>query len=207
MYGVKVKWRLKLLAMLGTKPDRHIARLMGISPQTISNKRRELGIPKHTKAKWTPKLLAMLGRKTDVWLAAKLGVTSEAVLAKRRRMGIPAAGLARREPGILADLGKMPDAAVVKKHHGKVSAMTVWVMRRKMGIAACGNASHKWTKTELRLLGTNTDEAVGKRIGMSGGTVGNKRRELGIARHKRTKVVPMVKWTAEERGTAWPVSR
>ena len=146
-------------------------------------------LPKHTKAAWTPGVLAMLGQKTDVWIAKKLGISDEAVLAKRRRSDIPAARVrgprpTTWEPAILADLGKMPDSAVVKKHRGKISMSSAWHVRKTRGIAACGHARHKWTKTELRILGTDTDEKVGKNIGISGLLVFKQRRKLGIAAFK-----------------------
>jgi len=54
-----------------------------------------------------------------------------------------------------------------------------WEHRRRAGLKAHGG-QRLWTAREVRLLGTASDAAVGRRIGRTRPAVGNKRRGLGI---------------------------
>ncbi|MFO0806012.1 MAG: hypothetical protein U0791_23145 [Gemmataceae bacterium] len=59
-------------AMLGTAPDSIIARSLARSKSTISNRRRQLGIP-NFRPVWAAEAEAMLGTMPDHAVAAILG--------------------------------------------------------------------------------------------------------------------------------------
>lgn len=94
---LRIKWTDEMLSELGTMPDSKLAKKYRISKQSISNKRKELGIPSHRKVSnkwnplinWTPELDALVGTMPDVKLAEQLGVSHHVVFMRRVNLGIP----------------------------------------------------------------------------------------------------------------------
>lgn len=88
-------WNVRELSLLGTCPDRDVAQTLGISPQTVWMKRRELGIPPYGEPPrtvlWTAEELALLGKVADKRIAEQKGVHAVTVAKKREELGIPRA--------------------------------------------------------------------------------------------------------------------
>ena len=76
-------------AMLGTAPDSVIARSLARSKSTISNRRRQLGIP-NFRPVWAAEAEAMLGTMPDHAVSAITGKSLTQVSNRRKELGIPA---------------------------------------------------------------------------------------------------------------------
>lgn len=85
------KWTRKELGMLGKKPDRTIAEIMGMPLLYIVQKRYRLGIPRFggpQHQEWPAEANDYLGTMTDQELADLFGVERSTVTKRRNRAGI-----------------------------------------------------------------------------------------------------------------------
>ena len=84
------KFTDRMIALLGQRPDKVLARNFLMSKSMVRAKRSSLGIPSHKELRspWTPEALSMLGMVSDMRLAKLLGLSSPTVLMKRRSLGI-----------------------------------------------------------------------------------------------------------------------
>jgi hypothetical protein len=111
------RWTPEAVKLLGTRPDREVAKLIGRQPQAVNWNRRKLGIPCCYKLPpWTPEHLELLGRKPDQEVASLTGHTLVAVKARRWRLG-----RANPEPVVVPWtteqerlLGKLPDREIAR---------------------------------------------------------------------------------------------
>ncbi|UJB63619.1 hypothetical protein YS110_02025 [Acidovorax sp. YS12] len=131
-------WTSESIALLGTMPDRQIARKLGITPVMVAYQRKLLGIEKFTpQSAWAPENDHLLGTVTDAALAEKLGVAKHTVLNRRRELGVPAFG-PRGWPAWPEDqldiLGTIPDTEIAQQVGRSVSA--VRQQRMALGIKA-----------------------------------------------------------------------
>ena len=97
---------------------------------------------------------------------------------------MPSPWLPRARP----HLGKLSDHEIDRRVG--VARTIVSKAWRQLGIApahhrATTAADRSWVPTVRHLLGKMSDREVGKRVGRSAATVGEARRELGIARSQR----------------------
>ena len=127
---------------------------------------RRLRNDEHGRIIWTKKAEALLGTAPDPEIARALGLAVDSVRVARTRRGIPA----YRRP-----------ARSKRKASGRST-------RRKR--------PRRWTKKEIALLGTLTDVAVARKLGISSQLIYTKRRELGIPARPRKS--PVRTWTGEE---------
>lgn len=88
-------WTDKDIALLGTMSDTKLAKQLGVTRNSLQNKRRQLGIPSFAGSmadkRWTPAVLEQLGKVPDHVIAKQVGITVPAVGLFRNRRGIPAA--------------------------------------------------------------------------------------------------------------------
>ena len=75
-------------AMLGSASDQAIAKRLGRTTQSVSGRRRGLGIPRYGR-NWAKSEDALLGTKPDYAVAAILGVSYNIVGNRRKELGIP----------------------------------------------------------------------------------------------------------------------
>jgi hypothetical protein len=127
---------------------------------------------------------------------AATGAISLAALAASRKLTAEEAAAWTPPAAIVEIMGKVPDRQVAEL--AGVSPQVISRERRRLGIdpavAPVGGASvvHRWTDEMDTQLGKNTDEALGKRWGMSREAVARRREELGIAAFRR-----VTAWTPE----------
>jgi hypothetical protein len=82
------EWRPEDDKILGTRPDRQVALLLGRLIENVAWRRRKLGIPCFYESRpWTPEQLELLGRKPDEEVASLTGHPLFAVRIKRRELG------------------------------------------------------------------------------------------------------------------------
>jgi hypothetical protein len=84
-----VRWTSKLRKKLGKVPDIQIAKLLGVSGQSVKKERLRQGIPQHRIIPGTPRMIALLGTMPDVKLVEPFGISQFSLMAKRRELGIP----------------------------------------------------------------------------------------------------------------------
>ncbi len=90
------RWRPEWDALLGTEPDRALAKRLGVSLNTVQAHRKQLGVPGFgtngvQRARvWTKAEERLLGTMPDRELACRLGCTLAMVYSRRARLGIPA---------------------------------------------------------------------------------------------------------------------
>ncbi|HEY5233631.1 MAG TPA: hypothetical protein VIK35_08870 [Verrucomicrobiae bacterium] len=89
-------WTAEDMALLGKRPDREIAELLGRTVRAIESQRHRLGILRQPSIRiklrpWKRKDVRLLGTMTDRAVAARIGRSEVAVRTQRLKLGIPAA--------------------------------------------------------------------------------------------------------------------
>ena len=85
----KVDWSsARVKKLLGSAPDRQIAKQLGVTTETVQVKRSAAGIPAYHVDPWTPQVVKRLGMVPDHVIADEIGVSREAVSWQRRQRGI-----------------------------------------------------------------------------------------------------------------------
>lgn len=193
----RFRWTARLVRLLGQVSDPHLARLAGVSEQTVATERRLRSIPSFQRQSppfaWSEESLALLGTDTDRNVAAVLEARVATVGRKRRLLGIEAYGAPlvrrrRRERAgfrwtrwAVAQLGTASDR-VVGKRLG-LSHNQVQFRRQQFGIPSfrLRTVPVKWSSAMLKLLGKVPDVEVMRRFSLGKRSVQKKRRELGVA--------------------------
>lgn len=184
--------------LLGTLSDTELARMIGVSTNVVTLRRRSLGIPPAILEK---KLVdwdsydRLLGSISDVEVSKRIGCPVSQVKARRRHLGIPGYS-PRRVDWSKHDhlLGTMPDTALAKQLG--CSATLVSRRRKKKDIPAFGS-SHQlkknpeifWTKWDP-LLGQINDKELARKAGISVSTVTTRRRKKNIVACRTSKAKP-----------------
>lgn len=183
----RVIWPQEILDKLGSAPDTVIAKSMKISGKCVTDKRNSLGIPKYRK-QWDQEVIDMMGVISDWKIAEKIGSTHSSVRRKRKELGITDYRGNWCVGEVEKDLGQMSDSNLIKKYNLNLTIYGVHDERKKRGIPAFfeDEVTKVWTYEDIKLLGTDIDEVIGSKVGVSAGTVLLKRRELGINFYQRT---------------------
>lgn len=181
----------RFAAKLGKMPDRKVAELAGVHPNTVLHERHRLGIapfqPISPPVRWTAAMIRKLGTASDREVAAELGLGVSMVQRKRSLLGIPAfhaRGTPKRgrwwSPEEIAMLGKMSDRSLARELGLSTSAVAD--QRTRRGIPPWRKRPPRivWTKAMLRQVGKVPDEQLARRYGISGASVLQKRRQLGL---------------------------
>lgn len=188
-----IDWTAERIAILGTMPDSHAAKLIGVTKSAVFSKRVSLGIQPFGKSKaarryhWKPADLRQLGKVSDAVLAKALGVSGSVVTAKRHSLGVASSG-GKGKPrrpwttSELATLGKKADT-VVAAETGR-GRRHVRAKREELGIpASVQQKSLKWTNAIIARMGILTNKMLAEELGVSEGTVAiHRRRLLGKSR-------------------------
>lgn len=188
----RVAWTPARDALLGTMSDARLARKLGVTPNTIFQRRSVLGIAPFGKTraeaqkKWTPAILQRLGKLPDAELAERLGVSVSTVVERRKILGIASpTGRRGRPPRVwtkeqIALLGKLTDTEVARRLH--IGRRHVQAKRRALGLVAAFEKKHRkrWTPARLAKLGKVTDRALAAEIGVTPSSVAVQRRQRNI---------------------------
>jgi hypothetical protein len=207
------RWPRRLAAMLGRLPDALLARLAGVSYQTVVAERRRRTVapfaPRRTPVRWTHAMIGHLGTDSDRNVAELLGVGHRSVFRKRRALGIAPYRPPISRPAhfhwsseALGLLGRASDRGVARELG--VTATAVYMKRLELGIPPYAAAPRRisWTRAMIALLGDLPDVEVARRLGVGKETVRRKREELEIDREQRSK--PIVRTTALRGALALP---
>lgn len=86
-------WAEDDIALLGTMSDTKLAKQLGVTRNTVQDKRRQLNIASFASTsadkRWTPVILEQLGKVPDHVIAKQVGINVSAVGLFRNRRGIP----------------------------------------------------------------------------------------------------------------------
>jgi hypothetical protein len=174
--------------LLGKWPDERVARFLGRTPKAVEARRlkRHILYAKPGR-RWSPEEDRRLDPATAKlplaqWtrqLARELGRSVYSVSNRRR---VKHGALQKIRPWTKRELrllGTRPDPEIARLLDRKCG--TVQVLRGVRGIASWRERNKfKWTAAKDRLLGTKSDEALGKRFGTHRKSVEARRRALGI---------------------------
>ena len=197
--AARLPWRDSEIRLLGTAPDRIIAKRLGRSVYSVENKRRELGIKPDSTHFWTAKEEAIIGKVSDAEAARRLGRSRKAVEHRRRKLGMAFFHVENRRLWSASEevlLGTHSDA-IVAKRLGR-TALSVAMKRREKGIPA-KTEERRWTPQEIAMLGTMSDREAALKLNRTVSAVSNKRHKCGISPGRNRR------WTREEQnllGTA-----
>ena len=83
-------WSAAEESLVGTRPDREVARMLKRSVGAVGARRQLKGIPYQNPAmsRWTAKELALMGRVSDVEVVARTGRPRKNVQCKRQALGM-----------------------------------------------------------------------------------------------------------------------
>lgn len=177
-------WKPEEDRLLGTRPDREVAKLVGRSQFGVAQRRERLGIrsfyQQRSLASWTAEEDELLRSKADKTIAKLLRRSVRSVRARRRLKGIRRAAPHYRPWTPEEDklLGTMPDAEVGRRVGRSATAATA--RRFDLGISLSQPVFRPWTAAEEKLLGTQPDSAVAELIHRSTEAVQVRRRALSI---------------------------
>ena len=163
-----------------------VAHHWGVSPATVKHWRRALGVLRTTRGtlrlaidytaeKLTPEVRAM-AEEANRAPAAR----AKRSAARKGKPPHPHMTAAQRE------WARRPKSAEFKQ---KVSEFMreLWKHPEEHGLPA----RHNWTDDEIALLGTQSDAAIARRLGVTEAVVYNQRRRLGVAR-------PVERWSNDQ---------
>ena len=169
-------WTKAEIKLLGTTPDRVVAKMLGRAVDAVRWERLARNIPCPIGARpWTPEEDWLLGSRSDNEIARLLGRTPGAVRARREKRRIPIA-IPLRRPWVRGEeklLGTRPDkeiAQLLKRH-----ITTVGDRRRQLGIPHFVGNRREWKLEEERLLGTMPDQELARRLGRTLFSIRSKR--------------------------------
>lgn len=164
-----------LIRAVQTESEIAVAHHWGVTKKTVWAWRKALDVPRMTKGgtqlavDYAPERL-----NEDARASQKVAMGRPEVRAKIResKVGKPL------HPNMIAaqrEAVRKPKSKQWKKQ-ASLRMMQVWEHPEEHGLPAC----HHWTEEQIVLLGTDTDTAIAKRLGLPQYTVENKRRRLGI---------------------------
>lgn len=181
------EWTPERIALLGTMPDKTLARELGLSPPTIVFRRKLYGIAPYVaqtaRIEWTAEMLAELGTMPDATFAARYGISLSAVKQRRREAGRAAS---RPWPGIvevegdLAGLLEEPNRTLLRE--AAIGKGTASRLREEFGVDMHEVRARRWTPAVIARLGVDTDCQIARELGITGSAVRHRRLALGIAR-------------------------
>ena len=184
--------------LLGTMPDRELARSLGRSRDATIGRRRHLRIPPFSPhgRRWSRLEDELLGTMPDKRLARKFSRSAKTVTKHRLARGIPVFNPKQHHwtPADDKLLGERPEAQIALLLG--ISRMAVKHRRLRLGLPPL--RGRKWTAPppwrpgeDALLLGTASDRALASRLGRTISTVRRRRAQLGLQS-------PCHHWTPEE---------
>lgn len=166
------------IALLGTRSDKAVGKVLGLAEHVVVHKRRGLGIEASVLEPWKEHEIALLGTDIDSEVARRSGRSLSAVRTKRLRLGIPASTSSWTDEEI-ALLGSDTDREIARRL-GK-HERTIQRKREALGIPP---SLARWTEKEVFWLGRDTDWAIAKALGRSERAVATQRYLRGIPAYR-----------------------
>lgn len=178
-------WTPDAVAMLGKRPDKEVAKTLGLSTSSVYTARTKRGIPANRMGIiWGAEQIRLLGTDTDSAVAKQLGVKPRQVERKRRELKIEPFTL--QEPAVVippefqVKLGKVSDGIIAEALGYSQPAVSMF--RRKLGIPAITEPTKPAPLEMDAELGKDSDVNIAKRYGVSHTCVWRKRKQRGIPR-------------------------
>jgi len=180
-------WSAAEESLVGTRPDREVARLLKRSVVAVAARRKLKAIPYQNPAfhGWSTQELALLGQLPDDEVVARTGHPLKSVQIKRQALGMlvrphPAPWTAT-EDRLLGTIADTLLAAQLGRSRSQVR-----LRRIALSIApAVERVAHRdWTPQEDRFLGTASDAKVGRMLGRTMVSVQLRRLGLGLLSHR-----------------------
>ena len=141
-------WTAEEDSLLGTKPDRHLAREFGRTVQAVVTRRQKKRVL--MSRQWSAEDDRLLGKRTDRQVALLLGRLTGTIGARRRKLGIPPIRMPQPwTPQQERLLGTMPDEELARRI-GRTKAA---VIRRRYSLPVLqGVVSNPGSRTSPRTL-------------------------------------------------------
>jgi hypothetical protein len=177
------EWTRREIRLLGTLPDRKVAKILGLSDSTVMYKRQALRIPPYRRRlppiRWTKKMLSLLGKVPDVEIARRYRISVARVRRKRYSLGIPGhvRGRVAATPSLLRLL-RLPTTLARKRT--KLSGYAIAKLRREHGIEPQTYDEFRWPPEVVAQLGKVPDEELARRLGRTRYCIAQRRRALKI---------------------------
>lgn len=191
--GNLYEWNDEWNKLLGTDTDKNIAKVVGLSLDVVSSRRKGLQIPPYKDSKlidWK-KHIEVLGTAPDIEIAKTLGVTANRVYQIRKEYGIapftPPPPTYTLPAGLISTLGKKSDTDLANEY--EVSFTSVYNKRVSLGIDKFipeeGHRKITWTKEQEILLKdtSKTQKEVAETLGVSVSSVGRYRKDNNVSRY------------------------
>ena len=163
-------WTPKEERLIGTMPDRAVAKRLRRSVSAVTARRKQKEIPylNPVLRPWQEAEIKLFGKASDEKIAKRTGRTLKSVRGKRQELGLlvrphPRPWMARED----RLLGTKPDTKLAVQLNR--SRMDVYWRRLKLEIrpAVERSAHRNWTPAEDKLLGAASDAAIGRKLGTS----------------------------------------
>lgn len=218
-----------VLHLLGTTKDSDIAEILGLTPNAVYNKRKELNIPPYTpqseRHEYPQELIDLLGKVPDSILSERYDIPYSALSQKRVSLGIKKVPKGERVGWRKIDWDEedvcvLKDTSLKDKEVAEIlgrSTSTISRERKSRGI--------KFNKTPLShsnikylvededhylqdlLDKTLTNRVISDRYNIPVSSVIHRRKVLGITDYARTRNKPLKPWSEEELSKLWlPIS-
>lgn len=185
-------WSEEEDALLGTMPDKPLAKKLGRSVEAVCARRHEKRIS--LRRKWRPDEERRLGTLPDAQVAKLLQRDQASVTERRRRLGIPSFEEKQRS-AVEQKLTAMSDVTIAR-----LMRRSHRLVRRR---ATPGRTRPpRWTVAEDRLVGKWPDEKVARFLDRTRKGVEARRLALGIRQHAAPP-----RWTPEEQRLLAPENR
>jgi len=160
------EWTPEEDQLLGAQSDQALAKRLDCCAPTIASRRRILGIRRFWRtyiSQWTAAEDKLLGADTDQAIARKLGRTRKSVTHRRHKLGVPS---------------KPMDYEETSRRSKKLWAER----RRKFGNFVLNPDEKPWTPEEDKLLGTEPDDVLVRKLGRTFIAVSYRRQQMKIPR-------------------------
>ncbi|BCE03341.1 hypothetical protein [Marinicellulosiphila megalodicopiae] len=177
------------IAKLGTQTDASLSKKYKRARYIFRLHRHLRGIaPFKEEAKskynWTKSIINKMGVIGDSEIARQTGIPKVMVRQKRKKLGIKTADRQQNitwTDSMVKQLKLMEDKYLAQAL--KVTVETVTQKRESLGIKA-HIGSKKWTASELKLLGTDTDVNIANQLSVSSSSILRQRKLLNIPSFK-----------------------
>ncbi len=180
-------WTSKEEKLIGTMPDRAVAKRLERSVSAVTARRRLKAIPylNPVLRPWHDAEIKLFGKASDEKIAKRTGRSLKGVQGKRRELGLLVRPRVRpwtaREDRLL---GTKPDTELAVQFNR--TRMDVYWRRSKLAIKpAVARPPHRnWKPKEDKLLGTASDAVIGRKLGRSAAAVQLRRLGLGLPSYR-----------------------
>jgi hypothetical protein len=191
-------WTKHTINLIGTMSDKSLAEKMNVKIHVVGDYRAQHNLPSFTANRqhdWTPQELALLGTRNDSQIARTMNVTDHIVINKRRELNIPHFRVNISDT--LKDVaGTDTDENIANLYN--ISISKVKNIRREFKIDRF--IENPWPDEKVALLGTNTDRAIAKVLGVPLASVATERRNRNIPCFARYKKIVWTKTMIKQLG-------